>query len=90
MDTGSGANHLCLVEDPQWGYYEDGKGGAAVFGAEYRTGVSFSNGGRGFFGDALNNQDAVCAVCRIPRTTSVMIPGRNTCYQGWSLEYRYR
>ena len=34
------------------------------------------------------DKDALCVVCRSPRTSLVMIPGRSSCYPGWILEYR--
>jgi hypothetical protein len=35
----------------------------------------------------MQDQDAPCVVCRSPRPTSIMIPGKTDCYSGWSLEY---
>ena len=87
--SGSGANWLCLTDEPQYGYHEDNTdAGALVYGGEYEFGDIQRNGGRGFFGKDLNDLDAICVVCRPPRTSVLMIPGRNTCYSGWKLEYR--
>jgi len=36
----------------------------------------------------LKNQEMPCAVCRAPRSTVLMVPGRNICYDGWTQEYR--
>lgn len=50
-----------------------------VYGSEYQD---------VFFGRATHNDDVPCAVCRSPvRPSVLMIPGRNTCYQGWTHEY---
>lgn len=34
-----------------------------------------------------HNLDPVCAVCRSPRPTTLMVPGTNVCEDGWTLEY---
>ena len=34
------------------------------------------------------NEDIPCAVCRsTSTTTTIMIPGKQTCYNGWKIEY---
>ena len=48
---------------------------ALVYGGEYET------------QDVHDNQDPLCAVCRSPRTTSIMVPGTNVCPSEWTLEY---
>ncbi|WAR30223.1 hypothetical protein MAR_032765 [Mya arenaria] len=57
-------------------------------GAVYvRWGRTYANGGAQFFGKNLYDHDAPCAVCHTSRQASVMIPGRNQCYPGWTKEY---
>ncbi|VDI25899.1 Hypothetical predicted protein [Mytilus galloprovincialis] len=47
---------------------------------EYENGNLFANG--------ANDEDAPCALCRSTNTTStIMIPGRITCDDGWKMEY---
>ena len=58
---------------------------ALVYGGEYQF---KSDGASGFFGKNLHEKDALCVVCRPPRPSYVMIPGRRTCDPGWTLEYR--
>ena len=41
-----------------------------------------------FFHKNLHDEDVPCSVCRITRPTVIMIPGRNQCYSGWTLEYK--
>ncbi|XP_066274973.1 uncharacterized protein [Branchiostoma lanceolatum] len=80
--SGSGANFLCLPEDPEWHDYSDATDGQRgyVAGAEYET-----DNNAPF---ALHDQhDATCAVCAIPRGTSLMIPAKRTCPAGWTSEY---
>ena len=36
----------------------------------------------------MYTEDAPCSVCRSSRLTVIMIPGRNQCYPGWTLEYK--
>ena len=39
--------------------------------------------------DGITDQDAPCSVCLNKNAyRSIMIPGRNGCYNGWNLEYR--
>lgn len=75
--TGSGTNYLCLPRSPIYG--EDFSSGdrGYLYGVEYQIPVI-----TGIF-----NNDAPCAVCRVPETTVLMIPGRNQCYPNWKLEY---
>ena len=41
-----------------------------------------------FTGTNVHDEDAPCSVCRSSRPTVIMIPGRNQCYPGWTLEYK--
>ena len=84
--TGAATDHLCLVPDPVWGHYTDAQDSKGkVYGAEYQITDSKS---QTYFGvNKLYNDDTPCSVCRSPRPSVVMLPGRNTCYKGWTLEY---
>ena len=86
-DTGAATNHLCLPPDPLWDYYTDtvdshGK----IYGAEYE--FSSINSQPYFGGNNLHDEDVPCSVCRSPRQNVAMIPGRNACYKGLSLEFK--
>jgi len=85
--SGSGANYLCLHNDPQWGS-GNVPGNQIItgllYGVEYEinTGYGpdkpFSVANNG--GNALQNYDAVCAVCYNPKsTTQYMVAGRQIC-----------
>ncbi|KAH3783567.1 short-chain collagen C4-like isoform X1 [Dreissena polymorpha] len=79
--TGSGANYLCLPAEPLWGVYDDGfKTPAIIYGTEYETSDSpvFNH---------LHEHEVPCAVCRVSTSNVLMVPGRNACYTGWTLEY---
>ena len=84
--TGAATNYLCLVPDPVWGHYSDTQESyGKVYGAEYEF---TDSKGQAYFGESkLHNEDAPCSVCRSPRPSVIMLPGRNTCYKGWALEY---
>ena len=41
-----------------------------------------------YLGNSLRDEDAPCSVCRSNRPSMIMIPGRNRCYDGWTLEYK--
>ena len=82
---GGAADYLCLPNEPRWGRFEDSsQSSAEIYGVEYEL------GGRNiqtFFGRELQDHDAPCAVCISSRPNMLMIPGRNVCYDGWTLEY---
>jgi len=83
--TGAAANTLCLPSDPLWGEYNDATNGHAyIYGAEYEISGSYSDQ---FFKKNMYENDVPCAVCRSVRTSILMIPGRNACYDGWTVEY---
>ena len=82
---GGASDYLCMPQDPQWGKYNDAadNSGGEVWGAEYELGTDIPyNRAR------LHNQNVPCAVCRAKtRATTLMIPGRQDCYCGWTKEY---
>ena len=39
-------------------------------------------------GDAIQDHNVPCAVCKINRALQMMLPAKNVCYQGWTLEYK--
>ena len=85
--TGGATDYLCLPRDPIWGHYEDTvKISAGVYGAEYQLDQrTLSN----FFGTKMRHyyDDIPCAVCRTTRSSVLMIPDRNQCYEGWTRAY---
>ena len=79
-------NHLCLVPDPLWGHFSDTiDSKRKIFGSEYEFVNSRS---QAQFSKNLHNEDVPCSVCRPPRGSVLMMPGRNVCYKGWNLEYK--
>nr|KAG5693634.1 hypothetical protein BaRGS_014654 [Batillaria attramentaria] len=70
------ANYLCLSMSPVLSNHSFPAYVARLYGAEYET-----------YDGVTQNKDPVCAVCRSPRPTSVMMPGTNACPQGWTVEY---
>ncbi|XP_052068527.1 short-chain collagen C4-like [Mytilus californianus] len=75
---GGASNMLCLPNNPELSDKE-GSGASFIFGTEFE--------GNQFASDSSDN-DVPCALCRSSNTTSsVMIPGRKTCYTGWKEEY---
>ena len=77
---GSGASTtvLCLPLDPVFGSVTKSQFYAELWGAEYQTHDSSA---------AHNDKDPVCAVCRVNRPTTIMVPATNRCHDGWTLEY---
>lgn len=87
--SGAGSNYLCLTDTPIWDQYRDGKVNSygRITGAEYQFWNQRSTGAAEFFGDNMYNHNAPCAVCYTKRRVSVMVPGRNICSKGWTMEY---
>ena len=94
-DTGAAANHLCLSPVAEWAKYtNDVDSGAKIYGAEYEFwNIDARNKGGAdqrsnmFFGKPLVDDNVPCSVCRSPRSSVLMIPGRKSCLSGWNLEY---
>ncbi|XP_052266261.1 short-chain collagen C4-like isoform X2 [Dreissena polymorpha] len=78
--TGSGVNYLCLSKEPIWANGSPTASNVGIIhGSEYETKSAniWTN---------LHDNDVPCAACR-SRGATMMIPGRNICYEGWKLEY---
>ena len=77
-----GGSIVCLPQDPQWNRY-DNKTLASTTGW---LGVEYY--GDELFDNVHRDNDAPCAVCYVAlRSTMILIPGRKTCYPGWTTEY---
>ena len=77
-DNTGGAEFLCLPHDVELAQYGSSySGDGHLYGTEYEM----------HFGTGQVNQDAPCCLCKTNLSTSVMIPARTTCFQGWTLEY---
>ena len=49
---------------------------------------SIAYGADELFDDEHKNKDVACVVCNVmTRSAIIMIPGRRTCYPGWTAEY---
>ena len=72
-----------MVKDPEFpDNVQSGFGNnARMFGVEYQLNEGFLNP------SDLHQHDVPCAVCEVPRSTSMMVPAKRTCPQGWTLEY---
>ena len=83
--TGGGSNYLCLALDPIFEKTTPGtQGYSYMYGTEYEV-SAFPN----MFPRNLHDHDAPCAVCHTEsRGSHLMIPGRNICPSGWTLEYK--
>ena len=75
---GGPSDYLCLPNNPELSNLTTA-GDSHLYGTEYEE--------RTLRTDAIN-EDIPCAVCKSVNThTSIMIPGRENCYQGWKKEY---
>ena len=76
--NGGPAGMLCLPDNPEISNTTT-IGSSYIYGIEYEQNILKS--------DAIN-EDVPCALCRSRDSySSVMIPGRMTCYPGWKREY---
>jgi len=84
-DPGSATDTLCLPTDPTWDKFSNTHEGfrAQVYGTELDSWASAH-----IFDKDVINEDMPCVVCRSQLPTSIMIPGRTNCYQGWTQQYR--
>ncbi|XP_028395407.1 short-chain collagen C4-like [Dendronephthya gigantea] len=82
---GGASNYLCLPLNPIFDKVKAGnQGGSYIYGTEYET-QSYPY----VFPQNIVNHDAPCAVCHTEsRDSHVMIPARNVCPSGWTLEYK--
>ncbi len=79
--SGSGANILCLPNDPEYLNAQKGEqtGRAAIYSTEYEV-----------FGTrtSIHNHEVPCAVCMVSqRGRMLMIPAKLTCPSNWTTEY---
>ena len=81
--TGGEGEYICLPNNPKYDKYKDGfQSDSYVYGTEYQ--VSSYNP----FQNSLHDHDVPCAVCYVQsRATQLMIPARNDCPSGWTVEY---
>ena len=83
-DYGGASSMLCLTPEPEFENYDDAKlnAGGRIYGTEY------GNSKPNLFTKSKYQQDVPCAVCEVKRRSStMMVPGRKTCYPGWTREY---
>ena len=69
---------LCLPSNPELSN-KTISASSHIYGTEYDNNQ---------FGPGAYNEDVPCAVCRSTNTSSsLMIPGRKSCFAGWKKEY---
>ena len=73
---GSGTNRLCLTRKPQ---FDDTTFKPGVHG--YLYGGEYERIGR------HHDHDVPCSVCRVPQSTTIMVPATLTCPPGWTTQY---
>ena len=75
-----GGSLMCLPPDPEWNRYDNQTSADHFYGMEY--------GAHKIFDHAHQYKDVPCAVCNVmTKSTMILIPGRRTCYPGWTIEY---
>ncbi|VDI10030.1 Hypothetical predicted protein [Mytilus galloprovincialis] len=76
---GGPSNTLCLPDDPEISNVTYSGTDSYLYGSEYE---------HNYFGANSDDEDMPCVVCRMrTAATTLMIPGRKSCYSGWNLEY---
>lgn len=84
---GGAPDMLCLPKDPEWGKYDESKNrvGGYLYGVEYEMDQGRD---KTMFGKSMYQNDVPCVVCEVKRRPrKLMIPGKITCYDGWTREY---
>ena len=84
-NAGGGANYICMANGDDVEYHDEATTAnlniATVLAVEYRM-----QGGQAL--DHLLDYTVLCAVCAVStRSAQVMIPGRLTCPDTWTVEY---
>ncbi|KAH3706653.1 uncharacterized protein LOC127856995 [Dreissena polymorpha] len=80
--SGGGANYICLPKVPELATsVMTAQYTSTIHGAEYQTHSSTLH-------SSIFDQEVPCAVCRTTVSTTVMIPGRLACFDGWKMQYR--
>ena len=75
-----GGSLMCFPPDPEWNRYDNQTDADYFNGIEYGADILFDH--------AHQYKDVPCAVCNAnTRSTMILIPGRRTCYPGWTTEY---
>ncbi|XP_063446719.1 uncharacterized protein LOC134726248 [Mytilus trossulus] len=86
--SGSGpTNNLCVPNEPQWGIYDNKVNDSPFIGAALfdHWDIDIKNT---LFDKKYSYYAIQCAVCDLTQASStVMIPGRKTCYDNWRMEY---
>ena len=84
--SGGGSNYLCLPLNPIYEKVEGGSQGSMyIYGSEYQVSAQTNI----FQNSNLHDHDAPCAVCHTEsRGSHMMIPARNVCPSGWTMEYK--
>ena len=86
QQSGGGGDYQCLPHDVQWNFNTSAPASstsymyAQLFGTEYEM-------NQRTFRPSIYQSDAPCCMCQTQRSMTVMIPGRTSCFPGWTLEY---
>lgn len=82
---GSGSNYLCLSSNPETKSFpvDWNQRPGHLYGIGWElTGIDRSRSS-----NHVDDKDVPCAVCLTKGRTTLMIPGRTSCYAGWTHEY---
>ena len=83
---GGASNYLCLPLNPIYEKVTEGSQASMyIHGTEYQVSAQTNI----FQNSNLHDHDAPCAVCHTEsRGSHMMIPARNVCPSGWTMEYK--
>ncbi|CAC5371899.1 unnamed protein product [Mytilus coruscus] len=82
---GSGSNYLCLTSNPQAGSFPADL--VSLPGLLSSMGWELTGTDRSKSLDHIDDKDVPCAVCLTKGKTTLMIPGKTSCYAEWTKEY---
>ena len=85
-ENGGGATYTCMARGPEYTGAEgkDSRGSSRLYSVDYWT----SHLPKAGTFQKVNYHDASCAVCEVPTSAVVTIPGTQKCPSGYEVEYK--
>ncbi|CAG2229224.1 unnamed protein product [Mytilus edulis] len=87
-NSGAAVDHLCLINDPQWGIYDTKVNSLPFIGGALYDVWDINVPNSPFDFNKYDHHRVPCSVCmKKKKTSTIMIPARKDCYGNWVKEY---
>ncbi|CAC5426506.1 unnamed protein product [Mytilus coruscus] len=87
-NSGSAVDHLCLINDPQWGIYDSKVNNNPFIGGALFHVHDINVPNSPFDVNKYDHHRVPCSVCmKKKKASTIMIPARKDCYYNWIKEY---